>query len=467
MLDENRRSNLFKFKQALMKFGKEQKENKKEESEIEPMPIPSPLKISTITFCFNTNIVNYLNIIPRYIPIYDIDSPEVKSDQGQITYVKHIYSLPRGWTDKKPKTKKKKNDEEETTKNTRFPNQVTINFRYCQIRNISIMIFSNGAFKMAGLLSYAEGKWVSKRVLEILKGIKMKIFNNYNDLPLEGNHLNDFNIVVDKGYMRSYRWLTIDKYTSWTPVDTMIESTIVKISKDIVDFTIWHDIDSNFSKLCYVNKVKDYIKDNKLDADILNSTYPFPTMNAIENSEKAIVGKLNICMINSDFNFFFYIKSDVLRDLLTDTYNVDSSYGQQGYNAVKSQYKWNPAISIEDTKYPGMCHCDTLCTTKTKTKNKCKIITISVFQNGNAIITGATSMKQLDEAHKFIVKVITDNYELLYKKEPYTSRKKVVSGRTNSKNKKRIVIQLKKQNILNSLSATPNIIVEPISDDEE
>ena len=109
-------------------------------------------------------------------------------------------------------------------------------------------------------------------------------------------------------------------------------------------------------------------------------------------------------MINSDFNFFFYIKSDVLRDLLTDKYHVDSSYGQQGYNAVKSQYKWNP--EIKNSQYPGMCHCETLCTTKTKSKNRCKIITISVFQNGNAIITGATSMKQLEEAHNFIVNVI-------------------------------------------------------------
>jgi TATA-box binding protein (TBP) (component of TFIID and TFIIIB) len=463
MLDENRRSNLFKFKQALMKFGKEQK---KEEVEIEPMPTPSPLKISTITFCFNTGIVNYLNIIPRYIPIYDIDSPEVKSEQGQITYVKHIYSLPRGWTDKKPKMKKKKTDDEEdeTTKNTKFPNQVTINFRYCEIRNISIMIFSNGAFKMAGLLSYAEGEWVASRVLEILKGIQINIYNSYNELPEEGNHLNDFNIVVTKNQMRTYRWLNIDNYTSWVPTDTMIDTTVKTISQEIVDYTIWHDVDTNFSKLCFVNKVKDYIKDDKLDADSLQVVYPFPTLHCVENVEKINIDKLTICMINSDFNFFFYIKSDVLRDLLTNEYKVDASYGQHGYNAVKCQYKWNP--NIKNDNYPGMCHCETLCTTKTKSKNNCKIITISIFQNGNAIITGATDMKQLEASHNFILKVIKDNYELLYKKEPYTSRKKVVSGRTNSKNKKRTVIQLKKQNILNRDSVRPKIVIEPESDVE-
>lgn len=461
MLDENRRSNLFKFKQALMKFGKEQK---KEEIQIEPMPIPSPLKISTITFCFNTDVVNYLNIIPRYIPIYDIDSPEVKSEQGQITYVKHIYSLPRGWTDKKPKTKKKQDDEEETTKNTKFPNQVTINFRYCEIRNISVMIFSNGAFKMAGLLSYAEGEWVASRIIEILKNIEMKIYNSYKELPQEGNHINDFNIVVSKKQMRTYRWLTIDNYTSWVPTDTMIDTTIENISKEIVDYNIWHDVDINFSKLCFVNKVKDYIKDGKLDADSLQPIYPFPTMRCMDKSDEVKVGKLTICMINSDFNFFFYIKSDILRDLLTNKYKVDASYGQHGYNAVKCQYKWNPNINNDD--YPGMCQCETLCTTKTKSKNQCKIITISIFQNGNAIITGATDMKQLEASHKFILKVIEDNYDILYKKEPYTSRKKVVSGRTNSKNKKRTVIQLKKQNILNSNSAYPKIAIEPPSDEE-
>jgi TATA-box binding protein (TBP) (component of TFIID and TFIIIB) len=475
-MDELKRTSAYKLKQALFKFSKEQKKDTNVEV-IEEIPVPSPLKISTITFCFNIGTINYLNIISRYIPIYDIDSPEVLSNIGQITHAKHIYSLPRGWTDKKPKTKKgnkknKKNrigdnNDEDIILNTKFPNQVTITFRYCGLRNISIMIFSNGAIKMAGALSYAEGKWVSGRIVEILKNIKIKIYNNYNELPKENNHINDFNVVINQKTknIRTYRWIEIDNYTSWVPTDTMIANVVKKIGDGLASNSYWHDVDVNFDKMCYINKIKEYIENDKINIDSLpipNSL--FENMHCLNIIGDAQVNKLNMCMINSDFNFFFYIKSDVLRDLLTNKYKIDSSYGVQGYNAVKSQYKWNPKYT--DSKYPGMCQCDELCYSKNKSKNKCKIITISVFQNGNSIITGATNIEQLKEAHNFIIKIVKDNYDALYKKEPYTSRKKVVSGRTNSKNKKRTVIMIRKQNIANVDAAVPIITLDPQSDDE-
>lgn len=476
MLDENKRTNIYKLRQALFKFSKENKKADEDEV-IEKMPVPSPLKISTITFCFNIGTINYLNIISRYIPIYDIDSPEVMSNRGQITHAKHIYSLPRGWTDKKAKTKKvnkkKKNksdddNEEVVILNTKFPNQVTITFRYCGLRNISIMIFSNGAIKMAGILSHSEGNWVASRIVEILKGIKIKIYGSYNDLPKDNNHINDFNVVHNKKNktVRTYRWIEMDGDKSWIPTNTMINDTVKKIGDGLVANTFWHDVDVNFGKLCYINKIKEYIDGNKIDIDSIPIPNKlFSNLHCLEKVDEAAINKLSMCMINSDFNFFFYIKSDVLRDLLTNKYKIDSSYGVQGYNAVKSQYKWNPKYI--DSKYPGMCQCDELCYSKNKSKNKCKIITISVFQNGNAIITGATNIRQLEEAHNFIIKVVSDNYEQLYKKEPYTSRKKVVSGRTNSKNKKRTVLLLRKQNILNVESAVPKITLDPQSDEDD
>jgi hypothetical protein len=460
MLDENSRTNLFKFRQALLKVGKEPDKNDNQKEEFEEMPISSPLKISTITFCFKIGTNNFLNIIGRYIKIYDPDSPEVMSNDGQIVYSKHIYSLPRGDIERKQKPKKKRAKTkhhigDDDNPNTRFPNQVTVTFRYCGIRNISVMIFSNGAIKMAGLLSQQEGFWVASRVKEILKNVKIDVYDSYNSLPTHGNRINDFNIVVNKGISRSFRWLTIDGYTAWHPVDTLSQSQIDKISKDADINNFWYDVDINFNKLLYINKIKDHIDlDGKINVDMLE-TEKITHLYGLQNPDNAVVNGLKICMINSDFNFFFYIKSDVLRDLLTNKYQIDSSYGVQGYNAVKSQYKWNPTNTTG--QFPGMCQCPILCSSKTKSKNKCKIITISVFQNGNAIITGATNMKQLVEAHDFIVRIISDNYKALYKKEPYINRKKVVSGRTNCKNKKRIVIQLQKNSIANIENAQPKI----------
>ncbi len=71
----------------------------------------TPLKVSTITLCFKFNCTLNLNVISRFITIYDNNSPEVMSAQGQIIMVKHAYSLPRGNVDvaaeKTPKIAKK------------------------------------------------------------------------------------------------------------------------------------------------------------------------------------------------------------------------------------------------------------------------------------------------------------------------------------------------------------------------
>ena len=49
----------------------------------------------------------------------------------------------------------------------------------------------------------------------------------------------------------------------------------------------------------------------------------------------------------------------------------------------------------------------------------CKKITISIFQSGNIIITGARSLEQINDAYSFINKVLKKDYSLLNLDEYY------------------------------------------------
>lgn len=404
------------------------------------MPTPSLIKISTITYCVNFNFTSFLNVISRYIPIGN--NEDAQNHVGQIIYVKNIYSLPRGQSDKKIKVKRSKKPKD---KNTKFPNQVTLNFKYCGSRNVSLMLFGNGAIKMAGILSEKEGIWITHRIIEILTSIKIKIYN-IQELPMNSN-INDFQLVQDaSGIIKAYRWLKINDVTKWYAMDTLTADDVKLLTAGQLANDIWHQIDVNFAKLCNVNKVKDLLVNGIITLkDLVNvdltKIVPLVPNGGDVNDIKLL--KSSICMINSDFNFFFHMKSDVLYKLLSQQYKLDSTYGTHGYQAVKCQYKYNP--NNLTSPYPGVCKCPTQCKTRDAI---CKNITISVFQNGNTIITGATSVEQLTAAHAFIVKVMTDNFKVLFRTAP-TNYKKTSSGRTNMKNKKRQIFVLEKAQIRN------------------
>ena len=66
--------------------------------------------------------------------------------------------------------------------------------------------------------------------------------------------------------------------------------------------------------------------------------------------------------------------------------------------------KCRPALVL-----PGLCGCPVLCkgTGDGEALGDCKKITISPFQTGQVIITGARTMEQISEAHEYIKHIIT------------------------------------------------------------
>ena len=75
---------------------------------------------------------------------------------------------------------------------------------------------------------------------------------------------------------------------------------------------------------------------------------------------------------------------------------------------------WNP-----DSNNKGVCKCETKCRIRSKIgggkysngiMGNCVNITAIIFEKGTASITGAKTIKQVDELYSFLISAIQENY---------------------------------------------------------
>ena len=134
----------------------------------------------------------------------------------------------------------------------------------------------------------------------------------------------------------------------------------------------------------------------------------------LDNPSAEVTG-FNIVLINSDYYIGYEIKRAELHKLLVNKYKIFSSYEPCIYPGVNSKFYWNE--DYLDKEYKGKCYCSNLCDGKGKGKGNgnCKKITISAFQSGSVIITGARNLEQIKTAYSFINEIFKVNYSQLKK----------------------------------------------------
>lgn len=131
-----------------------------------------------------------------------------------------------------------------------------------------------------------------------------------------------------------------------------------------------------------------------------------------------IAANFRACLINSDFNAGYVLRRDHLYTLMSGPiYSVRCVF-ETYYPGVKVQFMWNAA---REQKQSGVCSCIPSCSGKGDGKQGgCRKITMSVFQSGCCIITGAHTYAQLDDAHSFLCGVfLRHRGELTRPSEPF------------------------------------------------
>jgi len=117
--------------------------------------------------------------------------------------------------------------------------------------------------------------------------------------------------------------------------------------------------------------------------------------------------KEQVQLVNTDFSIGAKIHREALFRLLTKKYRLRATYESAFYQGVNTKYFFNKQRPA--TVLPGLCGCPILCkgTGHGDVLGDCKKITISPFQTGQVIITGARTMEQITEGYEFIKNVIT------------------------------------------------------------
>ncbi len=158
-------------------------------------------------------------------------------------------------------------------------------------------------------------------------------------------------------------------------------------------------------------------KDNNITTNIVE--YIIEHINKIDINKDIVIKdklelkNLDIVLINSDFTCGFNINRDILYNILKKM-NLYVLYESDIYPGVNLKFFYN---KVHFNKQLGICHCDKKCKGKGLgiELNNCKKITISIFQSGSIIITGARNNEQKEMAYYFINSVIKNNYNSIYK----------------------------------------------------
>jgi TATA-box binding protein (TBP) (component of TFIID and TFIIIB) len=128
------------------------------------------------------------------------------------------------------------------------------------------------------------------------------------------------------------------------------------------------------------------------------------------------IHKMQIQLVNTDFSIGAKIRRDALYKVISEKYRLTVSYEPSIYQGVKTKYFYN--VHRPASCPPGLCPCEKLCkgTGDGSALGECKKITISPFQTGQVIITGARTMEQIEEAYEFMKKLFHDHADEVLRK---------------------------------------------------
>lgn len=132
------------------------------------------------------------------------------------------------------------------------------------------------------------------------------------------------------------------------------------------------------------------------------------------------VVRFNKQLINSDFSVGVPLRRDKLHEIITRRYGIFSILESTIYQGVNTKYYYNETA---DKTKPGQCTCKEFCQGQGdgSGEGQCKRITISFFQTGNIIITGARHMKQINEAYEFVNTFLDNHAAEIIRPVPPTS----------------------------------------------
>jgi TATA-box binding protein (TBP) (component of TFIID and TFIIIB) len=365
---------------------------------MEGVELPPTLRISTITA---TSKINCLVDIAKVYETLEVNDC--------FKYIEYGPKPNKGVSQKHISEKKRKNKKV-------FFNQITVEVVCDKVTN-NIKLFNNGSISMTGIKDIEIGKNSISMLFRYLLDKDGSVFGIpdpdimfFRIVLINSDFKLDFEIkrselhqilVNDYGVYSSYEpciYPGVNSKYYWN--SKYQDRTYNAIGFEIVDHTVYIEYDI----------INTYLTDKLRDE--LNSKQHKETFSETLSSQ-----------LDQTF---------VEKDILFDMTNINlragikiAVYDPNIINTIRTGID-EKKIKIDiNYKYKGACYCDGHCIGKGngEGETECKKVTISAFQSGSIIITGANTTRQIYESYHFINNVINRNIGTI--KKNITSQKKM------------------------------------------
>lgn len=312
----------------------------------------------------------------------------------------------------KGKPEKEKAVRKNSKKKKTFWHQVTVNISPLPGRVISTKLYVNGTVQMAGCKSEEESIKTVEILIDELK--KIGKIKEPGEISINLSPLEYSEIIKKKEELNEDEWRRF--LLALKKEKTTVKKTGAKKGRKkknaVKEVIPVERIPVNYD-IKYIRKAVEYpneLKIVKMGTYLINSDFKF----LLKNNETNVIDK-------------FSLNREKLIEVLTE------KYGQICMPFNKSRY---PGVNI---KFVSSVDCDNNCeymsaeakecafnAKKNKNKNKekekdcecpeikkCVSVSVFCFQQGTVILTGARSLKQIDDTYKFITDIVRENLLVL------------------------------------------------------
>jgi TATA-box binding protein (TBP) (component of TFIID and TFIIIB) len=331
-----------------------------------------------------------------------------------------------------------KNSAIKTKNNRPFFNQATLLVKLNPLKKINVKIFSNGKIQMTGVKRKIDG-------MEALEYILNKIKNTEGKIPLSKLFPRELLIRLQK--KKNFKGYLPDEFIS--DKKKIFNDKKLNIDKELKNVPLslfFMDEDYCLKYLNIDNIVKELLKDFNGEDVMVHS-------HSIEDLEKVKITEISIVNIVSDFNINFKVKREILYNIIRNKYQIISRFDPCIYPGVKNKFYFNKEYL--DREHPGKCYCKGKCLGKGDGNGEgdCKKITISIFQSGSILITGAKNVENIEYIRKFIIQVIKDNYNLIRKvKTPFEDMEEIVEQEPKKYIRTSDIVYIKRESLNNEFN---------------
>lgn len=447
---------------------------------INNITLPDTVRVSTMTI--NCKLYKHDIIIDLLTFYNNIQNSEI------LPYIEYYYKpdnilLSKGISYKKKKRKSNK----EVKKN--FQNQTTLHLIH-ENKKINLKLFKNGTLQMTGIKTIE----MSIHYVNIVIGYITNIHAIHPIIQDATKEMLD-NLGL---YDNKIRLINSDFFAGYDIKSVNLFEYLIREKKKYLLYgnsESYFTVKNNNIFLLYITSDKhthreDIISLKELIPYLLylqnNDTNKYKNYKLLSDNDDIY----DIDIENIDNNTFTYIDIDTeYGKLLYDSIQrkniipyIDEvkktkivSYEPCTYPGVKIHYYWNKAYEtndiLRDEYLGGICCCNwvksihpilnkkcrkrpvddmTHCKCSGKMDGSviggCRKITISVFQSGNTIITGAQNMEQIYDSYNYIKEIFNNNYAILKRNTLFLGDIKL--RETKVKNRKKY--KIKKSAIIDS-----------------